>query len=214
MWPHISVKYPQYVYTTSGWIQVIDVPNYNPKRLQVFIVPHSHQDPGWIETFEGYYQSYTKKTLNNIVSFLSKNPTWKFIWSEIIFLEKWFREPSSQTVEFKRLVANGQLEIVTGGWVMADEAVTHFSAMLDQLVEGHLWLRQNLGITPNVSWSVDPFGHSPTMTYLLKEAGMDKMVIQRVHFGIKRHLAQRQQLEFLWRQTWGGYAGTNVWKQN
>ncbi|RUS73821.1 hypothetical protein EGW08_018414 [Elysia chlorotica] len=210
LWSSVSVKYPQYVYTASGWIQVIDVPNYNPKSLQVFIVPHSHQDPGWHDTFEGYYQSKTRSTLNNIVEFLSKNPTWKFIWSEIAFLEKWFNEPASQKEEFKRLILNGQLEIVTGGWVMADESVTHFSAMLDQLVEGHLWLKQNLGITANTSWSVDPFGHSPTMTYLLKKAGIDKMVIQRVHFGMKRHLAQRQQLEFLWRQAWDSEGQTDT----
>ncbi|KAK3784564.1 hypothetical protein RRG08_003372 [Elysia crispata] len=210
LWSSVSVKYPQYVYTTRGWIQVIDVPNYNPKPLQVFIVPHSHQDPGWLQTFEGYYYSYTRKTLNNIVYYLSKNPTWKFIWSETAFLEKWFNEPGSQTQELKRLLSNGQLEIVTGGWVMADEAVTHFAGMLDQLVEGHLWLKQNLEITPNASWSVDPFGHSPTMTYLLKQAGMNNMVIQRVHFGMKRHLALRQQLEFLWRQTWDSEAKTDI----
>ncbi|GFN89313.1 alpha-mannosidase [Plakobranchus ocellatus] len=210
MWSTVSVKYPQYVYTTSGWIQVIDVPNYNPKPLKVFIVPHSHQDPGWLETFDGYYHSYTTKTLHNIVTYLSKNPTWKFIWSEVAFLEKWFNEPSSPRKQFKELVSNGQLEIVTGGWVMADEAVTHFTALLDQLVEGHLWLKQNLGILPNVSWSVDPFGHSPTMPYLLKKAGIDKMVIQRVHFGIKRHLAQRRQLEFMWRQAWDSDGKTDI----
>lgn len=63
------------------------------------------------------------------------------------------------------------------------------------------------GVKPSVGWAVDPFGHSPSMTYLLKGAGLRDMVIQRVHYAVKKHFAQQQTLEFQWRQSWGGRTG-------
>ena len=43
-----------------------------------------------------------------------------------------------------RLLAEGRFEILTGGWVMADEASTHVYALLDQLMQGQQWLKTQL----------------------------------------------------------------------
>lgn len=100
-------------------------------------------------------------------------------------------------------MANGQLEIVTGGWVMNDEANAHFYSILTQLTEGHTWVKENLGVNPRNSWCIDPFGKSSTMPFLLRKMGLDNLVIQRVHYSIKKYLAQTKNLEFRWRQLWG-----------
>ena len=83
---------------------------------------------------------------------------------------------------------------------MTDEASASYPDMLEQLIEGHQFLRSTLNYTPSNSWSVDPFGHSATMPYLLQKSGLSNMYIQRTHFAWKRRLAETRSLEFFWRQ--------------
>ncbi|GAB1598404.1 alpha-mannosidase 2x-like [Argonauta hians] len=171
--------------------------------LTVIVVPHSHNDPGWLKTVDEYYSDQTKHILDNMVRKLTAYPNMTFVWSETIFLAMWWNDQEDAVkVQVRRLIRRGQLEIVLGGWVMPDEATTHYYAIIDQLIEGHRWVMDNLHVVPENSWSIDPFGHSGTMPYLLKQAGLKNMVIVRIHGAIKNHLAKYKSLEFNWRQYW------------
>ncbi|KAL7025189.1 hypothetical protein ACKWTF_013382 [Chironomus riparius] len=175
----------------------------NRPPLHAVIMPHSHNDPGWLKTFEGYFQSHTHNILDNVVKKLPGLEGMTFIWTEICFLQLWWDNSTEEQHKIlKQLVDEGRVEIMSGGWVMTDEAVAHIYAMVDQLVEGHQWLKTHLNVTPSNSWSIDPFGHGSTMPYLYGSADFDGAIIQRIHYGWKEWLASRQYGDFIWRPSW------------
>lgn len=195
----------------GAWTQGFDISyetkQWSPdKKLHVIIVPHSHNDPGWLMTYEEYFEQKTKNILDTIAESLSEKPTRKFVWAETSYFYLWWKQASPGMREKMRklIVETKQLEIVTGGWVMTDEANTHYYSTIEQMIEGHEWLKANVdkSINPKYGWSIDPFGHSSTMPYILKQMGFEGMLIQRIHYHFKKHLALTNDLEILWRQQW------------
>jgi alpha-mannosidase II len=110
------------------WKQGYDI-KYNEKewtsekKLTVFVIPHSHNDPGWLLTFEQYFMQRTRSILDTIVNVLTDKATRKFIWAETSYLSLWWSQADDiMKSKMKRLIVETkQLEIVTGGWVMNDE---------------------------------------------------------------------------------------------
>jgi alpha-mannosidase len=139
-----------------------------------------------LKTYEEYFNQQTKHIIDSAVAKLPQLTNMTFMWTEISFLHLWWEQASEYSKNtFKQLVHDNRIEITTGGWVMTDEATSHIYSMLDQLIEGHQWVKSNLNVTPSNSWSIDPFGHGSTLPYLLGTSDFDGAIIQRIHYNWK-----------------------------
>ena len=133
-------------------------------NITVHLVPHSHDDTGWLKTVDQYHTGSNNtiqhanvgRLIGSVVDSLSKNPQRTFVYSEIAFFQRWWRAQPNATKELtRRLVNSGQLSFVNGGWCMHDEATPHYVDMIDQTTLGHAMLRDELDAIPNVGWQLD-----------------------------------------------------------
>jgi alpha-mannosidase II len=169
--------------------------------VNVHIIAHSHCDPGWLETFEGYYTKRVNKILTNVVQELSKNAKRRFVWSEISFFDRWWNDIDEQLKsKFRALLENGQLEFLGGGWVQNDEANPDLSTVINQVTSGHEYIRREFGerYVPRVAWQIDPFGHSALTPSAFRLMGFEALVLNRIHYAVKDRFKHQKQMEFIW----------------
>lgn len=56
----------------QGWRVTYNGDEWDSEKLKVFVVPHSHNDPGWKLTVDEYYQKQSRLILDTIVETLSQ----------------------------------------------------------------------------------------------------------------------------------------------
>ncbi|XP_041098029.1 lysosomal alpha-mannosidase-like [Polyodon spathula] len=153
--------------------------------LNVHLVPHTHDDVGWLKTVDQYYYGARNEIqhagvqyiLDSVVRQLLSDPTKRFIYVEIAFFSRWWQQQSEDMRSaVQQLVNQGRLEFINGGWSMNDEATTHYSAIIDQMSLGLRFLNDTFGECgrPRVAWHIDPFGHSREQASLFAQVrGLD-----------------------------------------
>ncbi|KAJ6678299.1 ALPHA-MANNOSIDASE [Salix viminalis] len=189
--------------------------NYNtgggvvPGKLNVHLVPHSHDDVGWLKTVDQYYVgsnnsiqgACVENVLDSVVESLRRDSNRKFVFVEMAFFQRWWVEQSEEIQEqVRKLVDAGQLEFVNGGWCMHDEATCHYIDMIDQTTLGHRAIKEQFNKTPRAGWQIDPFGHSAVQAYLLgTELGFDSVHFARIDYQDRAKRKGNKALEVIWR---------------
>lgn len=64
--------------------------------LDVYVVPHSHQDVGWLEPMQACYDDAVQHILNLTVAWLHKHEDLKFQQAEMVFFEMWWARSDAE----------------------------------------------------------------------------------------------------------------------
>ena len=139
--------------------------------LNVHLVPHTHDDVGWLKTVEELYMGSPYETrigavkdiLDSVVDSLLANVDRRFVYVEMAFFSRWWRKlPPLRRSQVKELLKSGRLEFINGGWASNDEATPSFVDIVDQHTMGAEFITREFGsnFNPTIGWQVDPFGHS------------------------------------------------------
>lgn len=184
-------------------------PSTKNDHINVHLVPHTHDDVGWLKNIDQYYfgdanwyqTAGVQYILDSVIHALSLNPSRKFTYVEMAYFERWWKLQNTAMKELvHRLVRNGQLEFALGGWTMNDEAVVHYSDSVDQLTRGLAFLNATFGDCgrPRVAWQIDPFGHAREQARIFMDAGFDGVFFQRMDYREKRRRLKDKEMEVLW----------------
>nr|CAD7445524.1 unnamed protein product [Timema bartmani] len=180
-----------------------------PGMLNVHLIPHSHDDVGWLKTVDQYYygkfdgiqRAGVQYIIDSVVRELAQKPERRFIQVETAFFWKWWDEQDEDTRDlYKSLVNSGQIEMVGGGWSMNDEAASHYHSTIENFALGLRRLNDTFGSCgrPHAGWQIDPFGHSRETASIMAQMGYDGLFFSRLDYDDKTNRIDTRTMELVW----------------
>ena len=177
------------------------------EKITIRMIPHSHDDIGWLKTIDQYYINSEKSItiqgvqyiLDSVFPVLNMDPKKKFMYVEMGFFQRWWEEQEKDMQDLvKKLLKNGQIEFVNGGYCMNDEATVYYEDTIDQMTMGHQFLLETFGITPQTGWHIDPFGHANAQAALFAQMGFKSFFFSRIDYQDKDKRLKENSMEMVW----------------
>ncbi|RZC33884.1 Glyco hydro 38 domain containing protein [Asbolus verrucosus] len=201
--------------TYSSPIKREDVPTYqachpvSSDKINVHLIPHSHDDVGWLKTVDQYYygskseiqRAGVQYIISSTVEALKANPDRRFVQVETAFFWKWWQHQSdSIKQDVIELVNSGQLEIINAAWSMNDEAATNYQSTIDQFTYGLRTINDTIGVCgiPRIGWQIDPFGHSREQASIFAQLGYDGVFFARIDCTDRDQRIINKNMEVIW----------------
>ncbi len=173
-------------FTPELGLNIVHVP-VAPTKPLTYIVSHSHFDPEWRDTYEGYLRTELPQLIERIQLLRERREQCFNLDEECVIRPLIERHPEVRE-EVRQRVIEGAIEvkgIITGG----ELTMPLGESMIRQMTDGEQLISSLLGMTirPNTFWSIDNYGFNFQLPQILAKAGRKYMVLGEYshHLGAK-----------------------------
>ena len=168
------------------------VANINKKPYKVFIVPHTHWDREWYQTFQ-QFRIRLINLVDNLIDILEKDKTFSdfTLDGQTIVLEDYLEVYPERRGILKKYITEGRIHV--GPWyILPDEFLVSAESIVRNLLLGHK-IASEFGRVMKIGYIPDPFGHISQMPQVLRGFGINNIIFWR---GVEYD--QTQGNEFIW----------------
>ncbi|MCX6358780.1 MAG: glycosyl hydrolase-related protein [Armatimonadetes bacterium] len=147
--------------------------------LTVSAIGHAHIDLAWLWPLRETYRKGAR-TFATVLELMDRYPDFVFGASQPQLYD-WMKRMHPRLYErIKQRVAEGRWEVQGCMWVEADANVPSGESLARQILYGKRFYREEFGIDVKGLWLPDVFGYSGALPQLLRKAGCDWFMTQKL----------------------------------
>jgi alpha-mannosidase len=146
---------------------------------RVVAIGHAHIDSAWLWPLAETRRKVVRSFANQL-ALMDRYPEHRFAASSAQHYA-WLEEDAPRLYErVAERVRDGRWEVVGGAWVEPDCNLPSGESLVRQLLIGQRELERRFGRRCRSYWSPDTFGHNGQMPQILRGAGIDRFMTQKL----------------------------------
>jgi hypothetical protein len=151
----------------------------NAERV-AFIVPFSHWDTDWHETF-AVYGRMSNNNIQAAINLAQAEPRFRYALEQVAFVKHFWDSFPEHRAALKALVANGQFMFAWAGITQPETSLAAPAVQMRNWQMGAQWITETFGaeFVPHTAWQSDAFGNSAAFPHFLQEVGVPYLFIGR-----------------------------------
>jgi alpha-mannosidase len=142
-------------------------------------IGHAHIDTAWLWPIEETRRK-CQRSFANVLALMDEYPEFKFACSQAYQYVVIAQTDPDLFERIRAKVANGQWLPIGGSWVEPDCNLPSGEAMSRQFLYGQRYFEKTFGARSRIFWNPDVFGYAGQLPQLMREAGMDRFLTQKL----------------------------------